>query len=124
MWRKVRSAIDESTLEVRAVEVTDSTVDDVPMLPDLLSQIPAGEPIALGEARRTPMTPMTDAPAVTLSPCEARTRSFRPAATPSPGRRTAPAPGGRNDDLRAMNRVGRTLWRKWSCYHRRSRVDP
>ena len=33
-------------MEVRAVEVADSSVGDAPMLPGLLSQIPGGEPIA------------------------------------------------------------------------------
>ena len=46
VWREVRLAIDEATMEVRAVEVTDSSVGDAPMLLGLLSQIPGGEPIA------------------------------------------------------------------------------
>lgn len=33
--RKVYLAIDEATMDVRAVEVTDSSVGDAPMLPDL-----------------------------------------------------------------------------------------
>ena len=37
VWRMVHLAIDESTLEVRAVEFTDSSVGDAPMLPGLLS---------------------------------------------------------------------------------------
>jgi hypothetical protein len=28
----------------------------------------------------------------------------------------------RNDALRAASRFGRTIWRRWSGYHRRSRV--
>ena len=46
VWRKVHLAIDEATLKVRAVEFTDSTVGDAPMLPGLLSQIPKDETIA------------------------------------------------------------------------------
>ncbi len=46
VWRKVHLAIDESTLEVRAVEFTDSRIGDAPMLPGLLSQVPEDEPIA------------------------------------------------------------------------------
>ena len=45
-WRKVHLAIDEETLEVRAVEVTSSDVGDAPMLPELLSQIPPDQEIA------------------------------------------------------------------------------
>jgi hypothetical protein len=29
----------------------------------------------------------------------------------------------RNEALRASNRFGRTIWRRWSGYHRRSRVE-
>ena len=39
--------MDEATLEVRAVEITGSGVGDAPMLPNLLDQVPEGEPIAL-----------------------------------------------------------------------------
>ena len=46
VWRKVHLAIDEATLEVRAVKITGSGVGDAPVLPDLLGQIPNGEEIA------------------------------------------------------------------------------
>ena len=45
-WRKVHLGIDASTLEIRAMEVTDNSVGDAPVLPALLSQIPADEKIA------------------------------------------------------------------------------
>jgi IS5 family transposase len=119
VWRKVHLAIDEATMEVRAVEITDSRTGDAPMLPGLLSQIPEGETIASitadgaydGRACRD---------AIALRGAEAiipPRRNARPWKKDSPGAR------GRNDDLRAMKRFGRTLWRKWSGYHRRSRVE-
>ena len=86
VWRKVHLAINEATLEVRAVEFTDSTVGDAPMQPGLLSQISGNEPIASVTAD----VPTMAAPAGTPSPCEAPRRSSRRAGTPSPGRRTAP----------------------------------
>ena len=43
LWRKIHIGIDEETLEIRAVEVTSSSIGDAPMLPDLLNQIPADE---------------------------------------------------------------------------------
>ena len=46
VWRKVHLAVDEATLEVRAVEFTDNTMGDAPMLPGLSSHIPRGERIA------------------------------------------------------------------------------
>ena len=45
VWRKVHLAVEEATMEVRAVEVTASHVGDAPVPPDLLDQIPAGEAI-------------------------------------------------------------------------------
>ena len=118
MWRKVHLAIDEATLEVRAVEVTDSTVGDAPMLPGLLSQISAGEPIASvtadgaydGRACRD---------AIALRGAEA---IIPPRRNAKPWK-NSPGARGRNDGLRAMQRFGRMLWRKWSGYHRRSRVE-
>lgn len=38
--------IDAQTLEIRAIEVTDNSVGDAPMLPELLSQISPAERIA------------------------------------------------------------------------------
>jgi len=42
-WRKVHLGIDANTLEVRAIEVTDNSVGDAPMLEPLLKQIPPQE---------------------------------------------------------------------------------
>jgi hypothetical protein len=39
----VHLGIDAETLEIRAIEVTGNGVGDVPMLPELLAQIPAEE---------------------------------------------------------------------------------
>jgi Transposase DDE domain len=38
--------IDEETLEIRAIEVTSSSIGDAPMLPDLLKQIPPDQEIS------------------------------------------------------------------------------
>jgi len=40
-----RLGIDAQTLEIRAIEVTTNAIGDAPMLPELLAQIPLGEPI-------------------------------------------------------------------------------
>lgn len=45
-WRKMHLGIDARTLEIRAIEVTNNSVGDAPMLPELLGQIPHDEPIA------------------------------------------------------------------------------
>ena len=43
--RKVDLGIDADTLEIRAIEVAGSRVGDAPILPELLDQIPAEQPI-------------------------------------------------------------------------------
>ena len=40
-----------------------------------------------------------------------------------PWKKDSPGAAGRNEALRAIKRLGRTLWRKWSGYHRRSRAE-
>ncbi len=45
LWRKIHIGIDEQTLEIRAIEVTSSSIGDSPMLPGLLSQIAQGQEI-------------------------------------------------------------------------------
>lgn len=44
-WRKVHLAMDTATGDIRAVEFTSSRQGDSPILPELLSQIPAAEDI-------------------------------------------------------------------------------
>ncbi len=119
VWRKIHLGIDEETLEIRAVEVTSSNVGDAPMLPDLLAQIPAGEEIAT----------VTADGAYDTRACHDAIAA-RGAAAVIPPRRTArpwkPDTAGaraRNEVLRASKHLGRALWRNWSGYHRRSRVE-
>lgn len=45
LWRKIHIGIDEQTLEIRAIEVTSSSIGDAPILPDLLNQIPPEQEI-------------------------------------------------------------------------------
>jgi hypothetical protein len=42
-WRKVHLGIDAETFQIRAVLVTDNSIGDAPILPDLLAKIPADE---------------------------------------------------------------------------------
>jgi hypothetical protein len=39
-WRKLHLGVDDQTLEIPAIEVTDNAIGDAPMLPQLLAQIP------------------------------------------------------------------------------------
>jgi hypothetical protein len=69
-------------LEVRAVEVTGSHIGDAPVLPDLLSQIPDDQQMAV--SRQT--VPTTPASATMPSQIAVPMPSSRPAGTPSRGR--------------------------------------
>ena len=40
LWCKIHIGIDEQTLEIRAIEITSSSIGDASILSDLLNQIP------------------------------------------------------------------------------------
>ena len=40
-----------------------------------------------------------------------------------PWKKHSPGAGARNEALRAITRLSRTIWRHWSGYHRRSRAE-
>lgn len=118
-WRKVHLGIDAQTLEVRAIEITANSVGDAPMLPALLEQIPPEETLASVGADG----------AYDTKACHAAIAS-RGASALIPVRKNAqPWKEGtegaraRNEILRATKRLGRTIWKKWSGYHRRSLVE-
>jgi hypothetical protein len=121
-------------MEVRAVEITASAVGDAPMLPGLLSQIPTDEPIASGEpasadgacdgVRRRSRTGgdhrLTCREAIADRGADA---IIPPRRNAKPRKKDGPGAGARNEALRAIKRFGRTLCRKCSDHHRRSRVE-
>jgi IS5 family transposase len=118
-WRKVHLAIDAGTLDIRAIEVTTNAIGDAPTLPDLLAQIPNDETILSvgGDG------------AYDTRDCHAAIAG-RGADPVIPVRRNGKAwtkdgPGvdARNETLRAMKRLGRAIWKKWSGYHKRSLVE-
>ncbi len=115
--REVHLAVDENTLEVRAVEFADSGVGDAPILPGLLAQIPEAEPIASVTADgaydgRACRDAIADRGAEAI---------IAPRRDAKPWRKNSPGAAGRNEALRAV-KLARTLWRRWSGYHRRSRA--
>ena len=119
VWRKIHLGIDEQTLEIRAVEVTSSHVGDAPMLPDLLAQIPTDNEIATVTAdgaydTRACHDAIAARGAAAIIPPRRNARPWKPDTT---GARA------RNESLRASKHLGRALWRNWSGYHRRSRVE-
>lgn len=118
-WRKVHLGIDAQTLEIRAIEITDNAIGDAPMLPELLAQIPADEQLHSVSADG----------AYDTKACHEAIAS-RQAAAIIPTRKNAkPWTDGkagaqaRNEILRATRKLGRSIWKKWSGYHRRSLVE-
>jgi len=119
VWRKIHIGIDEETLKVRAVQVTGSNIGDGPMLPELLNQIPSDQDIGSVTADRAYDTrkcheaiAARDAHAV-----------VPPRKNAKPWKPTSAGAITRNDAVNAQRYLGRTLWRRWSGYHRRSRVE-
>ena len=131
LWRKVHLGIDAETLEVRAIEgeqanaigpsapANGSRVGDGPMLPELLAQIPPEEPIGTVTAdgaydTRTCHSAIAARQAQAVIPTRRNGR---------PWRETTPGAKARNEILRATRHLGRSIWRNWSGYHRRSCVE-
>jgi len=119
VWRKIHIGIDEQTLEVRAVEVTSNDVGGAPMLPELLNQIPLDREIASSTAdgaydTRKCHDAVAERGAAAVIPPRKNAKSWK-----------ADSAGAfaRNEALRVSKYLGRTLWRRWSGYHRRSRVE-
>jgi hypothetical protein len=119
VWRKIHIGIDEQTLEVRAVEITGSNTVDAPMLPHLLNQIPPDQQIGSVTAdgaydTRKCHNAIADRGAAAV---------IAPRKNAQPWKPTTTGAIARNDALRASRYLGRALWRNWSGYHRRSRVE-
>jgi len=118
-WRKVHLGIDATTLEIRAIEVTDNATGDAPMLTCLRGQIGANEVIASVSG---------DGAYDTKGCHDAIARRGAHAIIPTrkngkPWKDHRPGAAARNDILHAMRRLGRRIWKKWSGYHRRSLVE-
>ena len=118
-WRKVHLGIDATTLEIRAMEVTDNSVGDAPVLPGLLDQIPADERIAS----------VSDDGAYDTKDCH-EAIALRAAHAVIPNRKNAKpwktnrsGADARNEILRTTRKLGRAIWKRWSGYHRRSLVE-
>lgn len=118
-WRKVHLGIDAQSLEIRAIEVTDNSVGDAPVLPHLLGQIPSDEPVASVSADG----------AYDTKACHGSIAQ-RGAQAVIPPRKNAKAWKGKSDGAQVRNlavqackRLGSRIWKKWSGHHRRSLVE-
>ena len=119
LWRKIHIGIDAETLEIRAIEVTSSSIGDAPMLPDLLSQIPPDQELgsvtadgAYDTRKCHDAIAAREAHAVILPRKNAK--MWKP---------DTPRARARNEAVRSSKYLGRALWRHLTGYHRRSRVE-
>ena len=115
-WRKLHLGVDAQNGEICALEVTDNRTNDASVVPILLSQIPE---------KRTISSVTGDGAYDTRNCHEAIAQRGAKAVIPT--RRNAsfwrpdtPGYEARNETLRAVKRLGRTIWKKWSGYHKRS----
>jgi hypothetical protein len=119
LWRKIHIGIDEQTLEIRAIEVTSSSIGDAPILPDLLNQIPPGQELGRVTAdgaydTRKCQDAIAARNAHAVVPPRKNAKLWKP---DTPGARA------RNEAVRSSKYLGRALWRQLTGYHRRSRVE-
>ena len=118
-WRKVHIGIDAQTQDIRAIEVTTNAIGDAPTLPDLLAQIPDEETIVSvgGDGAYDTRDCHAAIAGRGADPVIPVRRNGRPWTKDGPGVEA------RNEALRAIKRLGRAIWKKWSGYHRRSLVE-
>ncbi len=118
-YRKVHLAMDTATSDICAVEFTSSDKGDSPVLPHLLDQIPLDEQIGTvtGDGAfdtRRCHTAILERGGTAVIPIRKNGRRWK---------EDCPAATARNEILRATQRLGRAIWKRWSGYHVRSRVE-
>ncbi|SDY00296.1 Transposase DDE domain-containing protein [Acinetobacter kyonggiensis] len=116
---KLHIGIDANTLQIRAVQLTTNDVSDSQVLGDLLDQIPPEEPIYSVYTDGAYDTKycrqlMSDQQAHAVIPPRKNAKHWKDKKAHSLER---------NELLRTVKHLGRTLWKKWSGYHRRSLVE-
>ena len=119
MAHSPRGGIDEKTLEIRAAEFTTSDIGDAPMLPELLNQIPPDQEVASVTADGAFDTRKCHDAIAARGACAI----IPPRKNAKPWKPDTLGAVARNEALRVSKRFGRTIWRRWSGYHRRSRVE-
>ena len=123
-WRKLHIGIDAETLQIRAIQLTTNNVSDSQVLGDLLDQIPQDEQI---DSVYTDGAYDTKQCRQVIADRQAHA-VIPPRKNAKPWKDTKSSSLERNELLRIINLAkqcfsGRTLWKKWSGYHRRSLVE-
>ena len=119
-WRKVHLGIDAQTLEIRAIEVTDNSIGDAPMLPCLLEQIAEQEDLLSVSADGA-----YDTKACHEAIAQRGAQAIIPPRKNAKWWKEGKSAGAkvRNEAVKACQRLGHRLWKQWSGYHRRSLVE-
>jgi len=118
-WRKLHIGIDAETLQIRAIQLTTNNVSDSQVLGDLLDQIPQDEQIdsvytdGAYDTKQCRQV-IADRQAHAVIPLRKNAKPCKDTKTSSLER---------NELLRTVKRLGRTIWKNWSGYHRRSLVE-
>ncbi|MEB3754985.1 IS5 family transposase [Acinetobacter sp. MD2(2019)] len=118
-WRKLHIGIDAKTLQIRAVQLTTNNVGDSQVLGNLLDQIPSGERIdsvytdGAYDTKRCRQV-IADRNAHAIIPPRKNAKPWKDKRASSIERNTL---------LKTIKHLGRTIWKKWSGYHRRSLVE-
>ena len=118
-YRKVHLAMDTGSGDILAVEFTSSREGDSPVLPDLLDQIPPDQEIGTVtgdgafDTRRCHAAILARG-GTAIIPIRKNGRFWK---------EDCPAARARNDILRATRHLGRAIWKRWSGYHVRSRIE-
>jgi DDE family transposase len=118
-WRKLHVAVDEATGEIVAAVASEASLADDDVLPDLLAQVE-------GEIRQ-----VSGDGAYDKRKCSEALEEYGAKATIPPRRDAkiwqhgngAGEPWQRDENLRAIRRVGRRRWKRESGYHRRSLAE-
>ena len=118
-WRKLHIGIDARTLQIRAVQLTTNNVSDSQVLGDLLDQIPLDEQI---DSVYTDGAYDTKQCRQVIADRQANA-VIPPRKNAKPWKDTKVHSQERNELLLTVKHLGRTLWKKWLVYHRRSLVE-
>ena len=118
-WRKLHIGIYAKTLQIRTVQLTTNDVSDSQVLENLLAQIPLDEKINSvysDEAHDTKCCRqlISDHQAYAVIPPRKNAESWKDKQARSIER---------NELLKTVKQLGKTIWKKWSGYHRRSLVE-
>ena len=118
-WRKLHIGIDAETLQICAIQLTTNNVSDSQVLGDLLDQIPQDEQI---DSVYTDGAYDTKQCRQVIADRQAHA-VIPPRKNAKPWKDTKTSSLERNELLRTVKRLGRTIWKNWSGYHRRSLIE-